>query len=163
MLGYALRLESDRLLQNVPAGTYRDGASAALQTIVATLRERGDQLFWLGIIIAVVAYLAGPGRFAVALRQYVACGTRWVVSTTRHVATGPQLRIWAHRYLDPVRIGGVVIAALVALALTSWSALLVILIVLIGFEVGITMLARSGAEREEAAPEPATRPEHHPA
>lgn len=149
VLSYVLRLESNQLLQKVPAGIYRDGASAALHTIVTTLRERGDQLFWLGLIIAVLAYLAGPGRLPVALRRYVTRGARWVATTTRSVATGPQLRIWAHRYFDALRVAGVVIAAVVALAFSSWTALLVILVVLIGFEVLVTMLARSGEELDK--------------
>ncbi|MGH3911197.1 MAG: hypothetical protein ACRDRM_10250 [Pseudonocardiaceae bacterium] len=161
VLAYVLRLESNRLLENVPQGVYRDGASAALHTIVVTLRERGDQLFWLGVIIAVLAYLVGPGRLPVALRQYTVRGARWVVTSTRSVATGPQLRIWAYRYLDPLRIAGVVIAAIVALAFSSWTALLVILIVLAGFEVLVTMLARSGEEGEE--PDKAVVTVEHPA
>ena len=151
VLAYVLRLESNRLLGKVPAGTYRDGASAALHTIVTTLRERGDQLFWLGLIIAALAYLAGPGRLPVALRRYVVRGARWVATTTRSVTTGPQLRIWAHRYFDALRIAGVVIAAIVALAFSSWTALLVILVVLIGYEVLVTMLARSGEELDKPA------------
>jgi hypothetical protein len=144
VLTYVLRLVSNRLLQNVPEGTYRSGASAAVHTIFTTLRERGGQLFWFGIILAVIAYLIGPGRFPMALRQSVARGTRWVVGTARSVGSGPQLRLWMRRYLDPVRIGGVVVAAVVALAFSSWTALFVILLVLAGFEGLVTLLARQG-------------------
>lgn len=114
-----------------------------LRTEVAALRGR------LATEIAVFAYLAGPGRLPMALRQYLARGVRWVATTTHSVTTGPQLRIWAHRYFDALRIVGVVIAAVVALAFSSWTALLVILVVLIGFEVLITMLARSGEELDK--------------
>ncbi|MGH3797774.1 MAG: hypothetical protein ACRDSP_23120 [Pseudonocardiaceae bacterium] len=144
VLTYALRVVNRQLLQNVSEGTYRNGASAALYTIFAGLRERGVELFWLGVVIAVLAYLVGPGRLPTALRDSVVRGTRWVGGTTRSVATGPQLPIWAHRYLDPVRIGGVVIAAIVAVLFSSWTALFVIAVVLIGFEVLVTLLARRG-------------------
>lgn len=144
VMSYALRLVSTQLLNNVPAGTYRDGAQAAVRTIFTGLRDRGDQLFWLGIVIAVVAYLAGPGRYAVAIRSYTVRGARWVATTAHDLATGPELRIWARRHLDPLRIAGVVVAVLVALAFSSWTALLVIVILLIGYEVLVTLLARWG-------------------
>jgi hypothetical protein len=154
VLTYVLRAVNSQLLQKVPEGTYRSGASAALHTIFTTLRERGTQLFWLGIIIGVLAYLVGSGRLPVALRQYVVRGTRWVVTTTHSVATGPQLPIWTHRYLDPVRIGGVVVAAIVALLFSSWTALFVIVVVLIVFEVLVTMLAKRGEELDRGGRPP---------
>src|SRR4029079_3681358 len=66
-----LRAIRAQLVEQVPAGQLRAGADAAVQVVFATLRERGTQLLWLGVLLALVAYLAGPGRGAVALRHGV--------------------------------------------------------------------------------------------
>jgi hypothetical protein len=62
-----------------------------------------------------------------------------------------------------LRIAGVVVAVLVALAFSSWTALLVIVVLLIGYEVLVTLLARwgeglaapAGAPSASDAPPPA--------
>jgi hypothetical protein len=137
----ALRAVRDEVLQQVPEGVYRDGAAAATTIIFSLLRERGQQLIWIGAILAVVAYLAGPGRGAVWLRRqvrrgavYVGHGARW--TWTR--APG-----WTAAHLDVVRVGGLVVAAIVALLLSSWTSLLIVVLVLAAFEVGVTLMSRS--------------------
>ncbi|MGH8869524.1 MAG: hypothetical protein ACRDYU_16210, partial [Actinomycetes bacterium] len=76
ILSGLLRAVRDQLLEQVTAGVYRDGVSAALQVVFTTLRERGDQLLWAGIALAVIAYLVGPGRGARAVRSGAARGGR---------------------------------------------------------------------------------------
>src|SRR4051812_42708388 len=73
-----LRAVRGQLLQQIPAGTYRDGAAAAVTTITTLLRTRGVKLIWLGAILAVLMYLIGPGRVPVWLRHHVALGARAV-------------------------------------------------------------------------------------
>lgn len=140
----SLRAVRRQLLEQVPAGTYRDGVSAALTTITGTLRERGVQLIWLGAILALVAYLVGPGRAPVWLRHQVARGARtggrWTRDGAHVVASrGPG---WTARHLDAIRIAGVIVAAVLALLLSSWTSLLVIVIVLAAFEIGVTLVGR---------------------
>lgn len=145
-----LRGVRDQVLGKVPAGVYRDGASSAMHIVFTTLRQRGTQLIWLGIIIALVAYLVGPGRGAVAVRGWTARGARAVAGATRRgasvtVAEGPG---FARAHLDALRIGGVVVAAVVVFLSLSWTGLLVVAIVLAAYEVLVTLVAGS-------APEPA--------
>lgn len=61
-----IRTVRSQLIEQVPSGVFRSGVDAAGQIVFVTLRERGTQLLWLGILIALVAYLVGPGRAAVA-------------------------------------------------------------------------------------------------
>jgi hypothetical protein len=144
-----LRTVRAQLLQQVPAGTYRDGVAAAITTVTGVLRTRGTQLIWLGVILAVLMYLIGPGRVPVWLRRQVAGGARavgrWISTGGRATATrGPA---WIGSHLDAVRIGGVVVAVGLALVLASWTALLVIALVLAGFEVAVTLVGRNAARQ----------------
>lgn len=151
-----LRAVRGQILDNVPAGAYRDGVGAAMTIVFATLRERGLQLLLLGVAIAVIAYLAGPGRGATWVRRQVAAawhalarGASWIVAETGG-------RPWIRSHLDPLRIGGVIVAAIVALLLSSWASLFVVLILLAAYEAGLTMLARSGEEPEAVKAKSAT-------
>ena len=141
-----LRAVRGQVLQQIPEGVYRDGAAAAISIVTGVLRTRGVQLIWLGVLLALIAYLVGPGRIPVWLRQHVVlwarAAGRWTRQGYRAVASrGPAL---TERHLDALRIGGLVVAAVLALILSSWTALLVILIVLAAFEIGVTLIGRGG-------------------
>jgi hypothetical protein len=142
-----LRAVRGELLEKVPAGTYRDGAFAALTMVTHLLRERAIQLTWLGALLAVVAYLAGPGRIPRFLRrQVVRAGravARWVHRATRTLrAYGPA---WVARHFDAVRIAGVVVAVAVALLfVSSWIALVIVALVLVGYETVAYLLVPRG-------------------
>ncbi|MFI0354964.1 hypothetical protein [Actinomadura sp. 9N407] len=144
VLTAVLRAVRDQLLGEVPDGLYRQGASVAMQEVFTTLRGRGDQLLWLGIALAVLAYLVGPGRLPAALRRSSVKYGRDALRTTRRVGTSGELRRWTARHLDPLRIGGAVLAALLALFFSSWTSLLVIALLLAAFELLVTLVARWG-------------------
>ncbi|MFB4300887.1 hypothetical protein [Actinomadura sp. NTSP31] len=144
VLSAVLRAVRDQLLAHVPEGLYRQAASVAMHEVFTTLRVRGDQLLWLGIVIAALAYLVGPGRLPVALRRASVEYGRKGVRTARDVGTSDELRRWTARHLDPLRLGGAVAAAIVALLFSSWTALLAIAVLLAGFEGLVTLLARWG-------------------
>jgi hypothetical protein len=150
VLSNVLRAVRDQLIAMVPEGLYRDATSVTVHEVFTTLRQWGDWILWTGIVLAVLCYLIGPGRLPVALRRAVARGARATARTTQRIATSPELRsfltTYSARYVDVLRIGGVVVAAIVALLFSSWTALLVIAIVLAGYEVLVTLLARRGAE-----------------
>ncbi|GAA4600519.1 hypothetical protein BJY16_003568 [Actinoplanes octamycinicus] len=148
-----LRAVRREVLEQVPEGVYRNGVDAAMTTVFSLLRERGQQIIWIGALLAVLAYLVGPGRFPVWLRHQLGRGGR---AAGRGLRSGS--RVLADRgpgfvatYLDPLRIIGVVIAAIFALILSSWTSLLVILILLAAYEVAITLVAR---RREEMPAQP---------
>ncbi|MBB2941304.1 hypothetical protein FB565_001008 [Actinoplanes lutulentus] len=139
-----LRAVRREILEAVPGGVYRDGVDAAVTTVFSLLRERGVQLIIIGVLLALIGYLAGPGRIPVWLRGQVrrgsAAGWRGMAAGGRVVADrGPG---FVSRNLDPVRIGGLVVAVLAALIWSSWTGLLVIVILLAAFEVAVTLMAR---------------------
>ena len=150
-----LRALRAQLVAQVPAGTYRNGVSAAITTVVATLRERGTQIVWLGVVIAVLAYLVGPGRFPVWLRRSVAAGVRAAGRATARAVrlVGERGPGWVARHADPLRVAGVVVAVIAALVLSSWTALLVLVVLLAAYELAVTLVARrhrAGASAGEA-------------
>lgn len=135
-----LRAVRRQLVGQVPAGTYRDGVSAALTTVTATLRHRGVQIIVLGTAIAIIAYLSGPGRIPVRLRHWATAGARAAGRTGRSVAA--RTPGWIARHRDPVRVGAVVLGAVTALLFASWTALLVIAVALAAFELAVTSLIK---------------------
>ncbi|KHD73488.1 hypothetical protein MB27_35090 [Actinoplanes utahensis] len=140
-----LRAVRRHILGEVPAGVYRDGVDATMTTVFSLLRERGVQLIVIGALIALLAYLAGPGRIPVWLRGGVrrgaVAGWRWTrQGGTYAVRRGPGL-IAGH--LDAFRVGGLAVAAVPALILSSWQSLLVIAVLLVAYEIGVTLIARN--------------------
>ncbi|MEU8611569.1 hypothetical protein AB0C29_26635 [Actinoplanes sp. NPDC048791] len=140
-----LRAVRTQVLQEVPAGLYRDGVAAAFNVVFAQLRTRGTQLIWLGVLLAVVMYLIGPARGPRWLRHAVVTGGRAAGRGTSRGAHalgryGPG---WAGRHLDALRVGGLVAGALLALLLSSWTSLLVIAVLLAVYEVLVTLVGKS--------------------
>jgi hypothetical protein len=150
----SLRAVRSQLLAQVPTGTYRNGASAAVDTVVASLRQRGVQIIWVAALLTLIAYLVGPGRAPVWLRRTVAAGARAAGRGLRRggtfaIAHGPA---WISRHRDPIRIAGVVVAGAVALVLSSWTALLVAVLALAAYEIGVTIIARTVPVRPNSEP-----------
>ncbi len=138
-----LRAVRREIIAQVPAGVYRDGVDAAMTSIFSLLRERGVQIIVIGTLLALLAYLIGPGRFPVWLRGQSARVAR---VTARGVRSGSSVVAahapgWIAAHLDPLRIAGVVVAAVLALILSSWTSLLVILILLVAYEAAVTLVA----------------------
>jgi hypothetical protein len=151
-----LRAVRTQLIDQVPAGVYRSGVDAAVQIVFVTLRERGTQLLWLGIVIAVVAYLMGPGRAAVAVRRWAVQAWQFLSRWARHygavaVSDGPG---FARAHLDPLRIGGLVAAGVLLLVFTSWAGLFWIAVLLGLYELLVTVAAASGHGPSGAAMSP---------
>lgn len=141
-----LRAIRTQLIDQVPAGVYRAGADAGVQIVFVTLRERGTQLLWLGILTALVAYLAGPGRAAVALRSWSALAWKFLSQRARGygvvaVAEGPD---FARAHLHPLRIGGLVAAGILLIFFTTWAGLFWILVALGLYELMATAVAAAG-------------------
>jgi hypothetical protein len=149
-----LRAVRRDVLAQLPAGTYRDGAASAFTTVFAGLRERGWQLLWFGALLAVVCYLIGPGRLPVLLRRLLRRAGRGIVDGTRRLRRSGgtrQIAAWTGRHIDVLRIAGVAVAALVTVWLSTWDALAVVVIVLVLYQIGLAVVARtaraSGATR----------------
>jgi hypothetical protein len=148
-----LRAIRTQLIDQVPAGVMRTGVDSAVQVVFVTLRQRGTQLLWLGILIALVAYLMGPGRIPVALRAWAVQAWHFLADRGRRygqvaVADGPGL---ARVHLDPLRIGGLAVAGVLLLFFTSWAGLFWIALLLALYELLVTAVAAAGRGRSSGA------------
>lgn len=148
-----LRAVRREAVAQVPEGVYRDGVNAAVDSVFALLRERGTQIIWIGALLALLAYLVGPGRIPRWLRRQAVTGGRWAwregAVVTAH-APG-----FIGRYLDAFRVGGLVVAGIAALIWSSWTGLLVIVVLLAAYEIGVTLIGTRRHDEPEPAPEPA--------
>jgi len=145
VLTNVLRALRDQLLGMVPDGVYRQGATVAMHHALTDLRVWGDWLLWIGIVLAVVAYLVGPGRLPVWLRRQTVHGARSAAAGTQRVATSAALRQWIARHTDVLRIAGIVVAAVLALLVSSWTGLLVIVVLLAAYELAVWLPARQSS------------------
>ena len=148
LLRAVIRAVHDQIINGVAEGVYRDGAASASHVIFATLRTRGTQLIWIGAIMAVVAYLFGPGRGAVFVRSWVVRGMKAATDATRRGASGaaPKAPVFARTYKDPLRIGGLVVGVFLVLIFPTWTGLLWTAIVIGAYELAVTLLAGAGSD-----------------
>jgi hypothetical protein len=95
------------------------------------------------VLLAALMYVIGPGRGPVWLRRKTVEAWRAI---RRGAATGGRAVAahgpgWTARHLDAVRVGGVAVAVVLALLLSSWTALLAIVVVLAAYELLVTVFA----------------------
>lgn len=140
---FAARALTSAAIANVGDVTLRPVVQAASRELFSSLRGLGALLFWVSLALALVAYLVGPGRAPRAVRGWAATGYRWSSEQVQAVAANEGYASWVARNMDPLRIGGVAVAAVLLLILSSWTALVVIGILLVLYEVGVTLYARS--------------------
>ena len=140
---FAARALTSAAIAGVGDATLRPAVQAASRELFSSLRGLGALLFWVSLALALVAYLVGPGRAPRALRGWAVAGYRWSSEQAQAVAANEGYASWVARNMDPLRIGGVVVAAVLLLILSSWTALIVIGVLLVLYEVGVTLYARS--------------------
>lgn len=113
-------------------------------------------VLWIGLAIVVVALVTGPYRWAVRAREWVTVNGTIAWRQTRNAVAGRDVAgAWVRAHLDLLRIAGGLLALLLILVLNvSWVWLLVILVLLAGYEFWLYRLgdrgrraaAQSGAE-----------------
>jgi len=136
------RLESDLVAAAKPQNR------AALTVIVGqVLHGFFDVTLWFligGLIVLVVALLAGPYRWAAAVRSWLRHAAenagQLTSALTGHISENTAVG-WVRRHLDMFRIGGAVIAALALLIFSvNWIGVLIIAVLLAMYEFGLHRL-----------------------
>ena len=147
-----LRAVRRQAVGQVPEGVYRDGVNAAVDSVFSLLRERGSQIIWIGVLLALIAYLAGPGRIPVWLRRQTVTGARSAGRGLR--VAGEHAPGFIGRHLDAVRVGGLVVAGIAILIWSSWTGLLVTSVLLAAYEIVVTLIARRATADDEHRDKP---------
>ncbi|WP_433505441.1 hypothetical protein ACQP04_02380 [Pseudonocardia halophobica] len=113
-------------------------ASSAFDIVVRFVRAALRTLFVVGLVVTLAAWVTGPGPAAVRLRGVLArgIGSARCGAVGRRLAEGP-IGPWINDYHVALRIGLVVLAALVLVLIdrpSGWDVLLVVvvLVVLLG-------------------------------
>ena len=108
-----------------------------------------------GLILALLALLSGPYRWAVAARSGARRawqGASHLVSALAGQASSGATVAWIRRHVDALRIGGAAAAALAVLIFSvNWAGLLVIAVLLALYEYGLHRLR----QRQPTTPPPA--------
>jgi hypothetical protein len=142
-----LRVVVDDLVDLVKEGDDRAAAQAAAGIVSRGLRDGAWYLLIAGLLVALGAYLAGPGRGAVWVRRRavaLARRARGGAETGADVLSGTVAGHWIESNLDALRIGGVVVVfALLLLVHHSWTAVILLLLFVAAYEIGLTLYSRT--------------------
>jgi hypothetical protein len=115
LLALGLAVFRSIYLNGVPAEVLPHDAAAVLyDTLVRFLRVGLRTVLVLGLVVAAGAFLTGPSVTAVRTRQSLAGAIGWLQGSAEHAGlrTGP-VGTWVHANKRALRIGAVVLAALV--------------------------------------------------
>jgi hypothetical protein len=115
LLALGLAVFRSIYLNGVPAEVLPHDAAAVLyDTLVRFLRAGLRTVLVLGLVVAAGAFLTGPSVTAVRTRQSLAGAIGWLQGSAEHAGlrTGP-VGTWVHANKRVLRIGAVVLAALV--------------------------------------------------
>jgi hypothetical protein len=132
----------------------RDAAAAAFDIIVRNLRNGIRVIALLGIIVALAAFLSGPSRVAVRIRQR----SRDLIGGLGRKAdeagwdAGP-FGVWVGAHKMALRVAGVAVALLVLLYLNQPTplSLLVLVLLLLVYLAAIEFLGRTPANASAKA------------
>ncbi len=137
----------------------RDVAGAVWDTLLRFLKADFRWMLLVSLIVAFLAWVFGPARWAVGIRTHVVRATRWIGLQSKALSAGAgraaaesdgtrRVGGFIVEHLNGLRIVGVAVATIVLLFsgnLTGWS-LLIILIVLLVY-LGLLQLLAAWARK----------------
>lgn len=135
VLGLGLAIFRGIYLNSVPNSALPANAAAVLyDTLVRFIKDGLRVLLVVGLIVAAAAFFTGPSVTAVRTRGAFVSGFGWLRASGEHAGlrTGPVGR-WTYTHRKALRIGAVIIAALVFIfwGQPTWQVALGIAIVLL--------------------------------
>ena len=134
-------------------------AGALWDTLLAYLKTDLRWTVLIAVLVAFVAWVVGPARYAVWIRSTCAKGGRWVAAQARQLgdrtgkaaAGSPGARRtggWILEHLNGLRIVGVVVAGLIVVFggnFTGWG--LLVIVIVLGAYVGLLQLVAVWARK----------------
>jgi len=147
------RLVEKQVIEAVHNPEVRGAARDIVGRVVSNLRSAGFWLLVIGVVVAIVAYLAGRPRWFVRL-------IAWSRRTAAERPSGSELEHWVSGHVDLLRWGGLIVAALILFFTgIGWISVIVVGVLLGLYLWGIAVLdqrarARAGGEGGGAEPPP---------
>ena len=157
VLAAALAIARGIYLNSVPQSVLpSNAAAAAYDTLVRFIKEALRALLVLGLVVAAGAFLAGPANLAVRTRRGVVSGIGWLSSRGERAGlrTGPA-GVWTAAHKTALRVGAVVVAALIFVFWGQVSVALVVWIVVL-LLVALGLIELIGGRSQPAAQPAAT-------
>jgi hypothetical protein len=154
-LGIAFGIGLVLLALNLVRGPYldavkqenRDAAGDAYDQILSFLRTAGRAAMAAALIVALGAWLAGPGKLATTIREKVRDLAR---GEGDHDVTAVGTFVGAHRTPLRVLVVGIGLVVLVLMSAPSGIAVLVVALLVLAALIAIEFLARGAPRTEEA-------------
>ncbi|MDQ0992101.1 hypothetical protein [Streptomyces sp. V3I7] len=156
VLGIALTVFRVGYLDHLPANVSQAAAEAVYDTLIRFLRTSVRVVITLGVVIALAAWLTGPGHHATDVRRLWHAGIAAVRTTADRLGlrTGP-VGPFVHRYrrwITWILVAGAVVAFLLWTHPTGWVVVGLVLALLFALSI-VDFLA----EEEKPAMQPAQR------
>lgn len=157
LLGAGLTVFRLIYLDSLPKGVSQPAATSVFDALVRFLRTTIRNIVMLGVVVALAAWLTGPGRYAGLVRQLWTSG----IAATRATANRAGLRTgpvgpWVRRYrtwITWVLVAAVVLVYVLWSYPTAWVVVGLALALLLALAV-VEFLAQ---DAHGTAPEPAAR------
>ena len=134
VLGIGLTLFRIIYLNHLPAAASARAGETIYEQIVRFLRVTVRMVVVLGIVVALGAWLSGPGRWAVRARSMWESGIAAVREAAGVASTGPA-GPWVHRHRYALRWGVVLVAAVVLLLWSYPTGMVIFWIALVALVV----------------------------
>jgi len=128
----------------------RGAADATISTLVSRLQIMTNGLVAVGVAVALIAFLTGPSRPAVAIRTWASRVTRFLAGKIDHDGP-PASMIWIQRNVNVLRWGGLLVGlGLLLFVVSGWWSLFFTVLVVGLYEAAISYAA--AREPVSAAP-----------
>jgi hypothetical protein len=128
----ALALGRNIFLQKVKEQAYhQDVAAAVWDTLLRNLKTDFRWMLLGSVLVALVAWVFGPARWAVAIRSGFARGGRWIAAAASGSSGSRRVGAWIQEHINALRILGIVVAAgflLFGGNLTGWGLLVIVIV-----------------------------------
>jgi hypothetical protein len=149
-LDVALALFRIVYLGHLPASVDEQAAGTIYDQIVRFLRVTVRMVIVLGVVVALGAWLSGPGRWAVRVRTMWESGIAAVREGAGLASTGA-VGTWVHRHRYALRWGVVLVAAIVLLLWSYPTGLVIFWIALVAlFALAVVEFLDDSRHRHDA-------------
>jgi hypothetical protein len=137
-----VRIEANRPAVEVTTDAFLDPLLAGARWLAA-----------IGLLVALIAAITGPYRWAVRTRQWVATTVRGVATLASDTAKDEATATWTRDHVDALRIVGAVVGvALLWWIDLTWARFIIVGVLIGAYELGVGLLADRAEEPQAPLP-----------
>jgi hypothetical protein len=119
---------------------YRGAVSTTVTTLVTRLRLITDALVVVGLAMAIIAFLTGGSRLAVAIRRETVRGFRALTGPV-DPDSQPKALVWVQAHVNQARWAGAVLGVLALFVIDGWWGLFFTVLIVGLYEAALAYLA----------------------